>query len=640
MLHDQDWYIDEVAALVDRDAGLRAQQAAYDRIAHLEYSLPEPLARLQWMRNYRTTAPYDALRGATRALSGIEEAVTIEPVSVSRALEKGYDSDTTQARVIANQWETVLKWNMRRASQRHAIFRSDIVRSAVMYDEICAQVVHLPTQIKAHSKLGGSTNRYKAALRHGPFAVLLRNPQTVHTRYSDYMAEAVVSITCQTPQGIVDIWGDAARGVSRLIEDEKAEDEYLLVDYTDLDGRCVWVVPGNDEGQIGQYGADSDSFIEIVPPTELDYPFLPWVCVVGGTGLDSSPEHKRLPLLYPIYQSELWLNANMVGSLGASMAVATAAQPRIKRSGPDPNSVNIDYETPGGTIDVTPGHDAEKMQVDGMDPAMAALWERHLSEIDRTTVSKILVTAEAGVGETFSGYNLRVNTAKGSLIPYKTLAERGLEGIYNLFLLWSEATGEDISGYGAGREDKGKKYSIGSGDIDPEGTYLTVELQFDLPVDRQQRINGAAMMKRELKVSDRYALEELGVTDPEAELAQWAQDQLRGAVLAGKVQMIQMEQSGQLQQLIEQGIQQRMQMQAEQAQQIGQVGADPNQMGGFGQMANPQDFTGGSGLGPLAGGPGNNPAMGGNPAAMNNPGGATREMQTGMDALGGAIGGM
>ena len=632
MLHNQQWYIDQTVELIERDASLRVMQAALDRMAHLEYALPAPLAKLEWMRNFKTTAPYDALRGATRALSQLEETLNIEPVSVLKALDDpALDDDSLKARGIANTWEQALKWNMRKASTRAATYRSDLVWSAVNYDEICVQVVHLPTQIRAHSKLGGNTNRYKAALRHGPFSINIRNPQTVHTRYSDLMCEAVVSITCQTPQQIVDVWGAAAGELSRRIEQDKQADEYLLIDYTDLDGRCVWAVPGYDEVAVAACTPTSDEFIQIVPPTELDYPFLNWVCVVGGTALDSRPEHRRLPLLYPIYQSELWLNANMVGALSSSMAVATAAQPTIHRSGPDPNSIEIGYETPGGTIDTTPGHDVKKLNRDGLDPAMGQLLDMYLAAIDRATVSKVLVTADVAPGETFSGYNLRVKTAIGSLMPYKGLAERALEGIYTTMLYCAHYTGQDITGYGVGAEDKGKRYSIPSEDIDPECLYLNAGLTADVPIDRQQQVAVATAMRRELPFGDRTILEWMGVTDPEKEIAAHAKDQFRLTVVEAYKQRIMAEASGQLQQMAQQMAQQMMQQQAEQAQAQDQQAQDPNAMGGYGQMANA--MTGTPGV-PEAQGQQFNPAAGGLPAAMVNPGGAGREQQTGQDALG------
>lgn len=620
----KDWYLSETAALVERDADLRAMQAAMDRMSHLEYSLPAPLEDLQWMRNYRTTAPYDALRGATRALARLEEQVQIEPVSVLKALPRGYDDSSPQARQKANEWERCLQWNMRQINKRSPVdLRADIIRSAVLYDEVVAQVVHLPTQMKAAGKLGGDTRRYQAAMRQGDFVINLRNPQTVHTRYSDYMTEAVVSITCRSPQEIVDIWGQAADALADLIEKDKAADEYLLCDYSDYEGRAVWVVEGADESAIGD--ADEKDMLWLVEPTELDYPFLPWVTVVGGTNLDFEQAHRRLPLLYPIYRSELWLNANITGSLMASEAVATMGTPEIVRTGPDPSSIQVDYGEPGGTFDATPGHDVKKLPRSGLDPALRELYDRHISEIDRATISKVLVTAEAGTGETFAGYNLRVQTAIGSLLPYKAVGERAINQAYEQMLLWCHYTGTALNGYG-GERRASQRYSIDSEDIDPATIYLGVTLTPDVPLDRQQKIAGANLLLQMGVVNDRYILDELGVADPDKMIQERTTEQFLKAEIAGQIQLIQAQASGAIQQMAEQMAQGMLQEQAEAAQ-------DPNAMGGYGQMANPLAPDATQGV-PGAEGIGFAPSQGGVPPATLNPAGATREAQTGADRMG------
>lgn len=619
---DKEWYFSEAAALVERDAGLRVMQQAMDRMSHLEYSLPDGLAELQWMRNYRTTAPYDALRGATRALSRLEEQIQIEPVSVLAAIGKDFDESSSEARQTANEWERCLQWNMRQIAKRQSVFRSDVIRSAVLYDEVVAQVIHLPTQIKAVGKVKGQTRRYEAMRRYGDFVVNLVNPQTVHTRYSDFMAEAVLSVTCRSPQEIMDIWGNAAGELEKLVDKDKAAEEYLLCDYSDYDGRAVWAVAGDDESALGD--VKPDSVIWLVEPEALPYPFLPWVTVVGGTNLDSAPEHRRMPLLYPIYRSELWLNANITGSLMASEAVATMGTPEVVKEGPDPGSIESNYGEPGGAWEVLPGHKVSKLPRTGLDPALRELYDRHIGEIDRATISKVLVTAEAGSGETFAGYNLRVQTAIGSLLPYKECGERAYNGIYETMLLWSHYTGTPIRGYGQDGKQT-RKYAIDSEDIDPHTIYLGVTLTPDVPLDRQQKIAGANLLLQMGVVNDRYILDELGVPDPDKMIQERTQEQFLKAEIAGQIALIQANASGQIQQLAQQLAQGMMQQQAEQAQQ------DPNAMGGFGQMANPMspDATMG-----VPGAEGQSPAQGGVPAAIFNPAGATREAQTGADRMG------
>ena len=45
--------------------------------------------------------------------------------------------------------------------------------------------------------------------RFGPFAIVVRNPQQVHVRYSDWMPEAVLMKQVMTVQEAIDFWGAA-----------------------------------------------------------------------------------------------------------------------------------------------------------------------------------------------------------------------------------------------------------------------------------------------------------------------------------------------------------------------------------------------------------------------------------------------
>lgn len=629
---DLSFFLGEAAELIDRDQGLRQVQAAMDRIAHVEYQLPPSLSKLQWMRTYRTTAPYNALKGGTRALTTLEEKVNIEPISVLKAVP-GYDDDTGKARSLANEWETCLRWLMKRAAARGGVWREDLIRSALLYDEVCAKVTHLPTQLKVMAQLKGNTRRVAALLRHGPFAVTIHNPQTVHVRYSDFLAEGVLSVTCRTPQQIVDIWGEAAARLQRKLDEDDAADSYLLCDYQGYAGRCVWALPGDDEAALVGADEDDDELVQIVKPTEIKYPFLQWVTVSGGTNLESDPARQRQPLFYPIYRSELVLNANVTGSLMTSEAIAEFGKPKIKRSGPDPSSVEVDMGAPGGTYDTPPGHDVTPLPKEGLDPAIRELFDRHITEINETTVARILVTGEAQPGEPFASLNQRFLTAVGSLKPFKQTGERALTRIYENMLLWCHHSGQDLEGYSVENgNSRGKKYRIDSEDIDPDNLHLAAEFQTDVPVDRLQQIAGAVQLARELPVDAVYLLEQIGIDDPDQMIARRQKQDLKNAYFQGHLQMIMAQSSGQIQQMAQQLAMEMQQQQAEAAQ-------DPNAMGGMGQLANPQDPSGGMGV-PGAEGGMFAPSAGGLPPALLSPAGATREGATGTDRSGNPLAGL
>ncbi len=50
-------------------------------------------------------------------------------------------------------------------------------------------------------------------------------------------------------------------------------------------------------------------------------------CLEVMAGMESESVHQRNPLLYPIYQAELWITSNIASSLGFSKELATAAAP-------------------------------------------------------------------------------------------------------------------------------------------------------------------------------------------------------------------------------------------------------------------------------------------------------------------------
>jgi len=612
-MKEMQWFLDRADELISRDSGLRDMQSAMDRMARLEYNLPPSLQNLEWMRTVRTTAPADAIDAGIKVLSGLDERLKIDPVSVLKGLNVQPNSEA--AKMKANEWETALKWQMDLAARRRGVFRDDIIRSALMYDEIVGQVVHLPSQIKSVEALGGNAQRYKSAMRHGQFAVLLRNPQTVHVRYSDLMAEAVLSAVVMEAQAIVDFWGDKARGIAKQIKDEEiAPDESLILfDYSDFDSRAVWACPGEDDTSV-----DWDKRWVIMDPEENKLPFLPWVSVIGGTNLASAPENQRFPLLYKVYAAETWLTANITGSLTMSQAIATAAQPQLTVEGANTQAVEVDYTVPGGRIDVPPGHKVAQLTQQPLNPALREAYDRFVSDMARSTVPSVLISAESMPGEAFSGYNLRVQQAIGSLLRYKKLGERFYESVYRQFLYWCEKSGDNIGGYGGE-----KYYEIDSEDIDPDEIYLTVELTPDVPLDRMQKINSAVMMSRELKYPAAKILEELGETDPQKAMDNWAKEQFYLAEVAGRAQLIQAEYQAQAQSVIAQA-QMAVQMQAQAAmqQQTGQPMQQPTPGQGMG-------MEGLQGMGQ-----GMNPEMMGTPPAQAGPALNVREQQMGQTRMG------
>ncbi len=627
----RDEIVEMAETMIARDSSLREAQREYERMARLDYTLPEPLNSWAWVRKIVSTAPYDALRGVTRALGNLDERLRIEPVSVLKAV-KGGDDTSLEARAKANEWEQALKWQMGRASKRRAAFRSSVIYSAALYGEVVGQIIHLPTQFKASPV---SDARKKAAFRFGDWAVRLVDPKSVHVYYSDYMPERVLAVSLRTGQEVIDFWGKSAKELKSYCGKDRGrlDDAYIEFDYTDLESRMVWVVRANTEdeaSEIADFDVDTTFMILKPEPWLKDLegnpvPFLPWVCVAGGTDIDTAPEHQRKPLLYPVWRAEQWATANILQTIKFSKGISKMSQVEEVFTGPASDHIDVDHESPVARVDLTPLQTFQSVQAQGLDPHIEQMVMSVESAISKATLAEVLVTGTpVGTGGTFSSYNLQLQTAIASLGDVKDIGQRFYEQAYEAMLLMTHYRGGQIVGYGK----KSEKYVIDSEDIDPEGLYIGVELTADVPVDRQQRVLAAIQLANPqtgVPMSPRKLLEMLGETDPEGQIREWKMHQLDMADMRGRLQRIEATAGTVLEQMAAQMAQQMVQSQMEQQQQ------------GPGRQA--ENPAAGPGI-PGMEGQGFNPAAGGQPAAMSSPRGNTREFQMGETREGGELAGL
>ena len=146
-----------------------------------------------------------------------------------------------------------------------------------------------------------------------------------------------------------------------------------------------------------------------------------------------------------------------------------------------------------------------------------------------------------------------------------------------------------------------------------------MSLEPDVAIDMQQRTNTAVMQARELKRPMKDILSEMGITNPEGAMDVWAREQIWLTELQGVLQAIQMETSGQLQQMAMQMAQQIVEGQQKQAEAMAKQQGQP-------QAGSPAGLAPGMGQG-------FDPNQGGTPFSQAMPG-ATREMQSGMTRTG------
>ncbi|MBN2043630.1 MAG: hypothetical protein JW757_01315 [Anaerolineales bacterium] len=507
-----DFYQKRADDLIQQDAGRNRMLAAMEQMWQAQWQLPEAVSGLGWIHKVVSTDPHDALRAGVRVLSSAEPRIKVLPVGLGGLPETNLE-----------QVEHALGWLFHQANRRRqASVLRDIVLSALLYDQVCTQVVYLPHQIKALQAVGGGTASLRAARRAGDFVILVRNPRHVHVRASDWTTEAVLFHQVVPAADLVSFWGSQADPIKeKLAADMQGELRYATVyDYTDLETRVIWCYLHPDANLLlpaaGLDGGTSP--LEIIRrPHNLA--FLPWVTRIGGTSLHRDPAHQQVPLLYSVYQSGQWDTQNILETLLTSEVIAYAAAPRLKVEGISDN-VEVDYGEPRRMAFVPPGHKLEIIDAPAMDTSLAHIADRVSQRIDKSTVPRILQTGDFPAGTAYATLNLATQSGLKSLAPYKELAEQALAGIFQQIIDWIALDGRPVLAYHQNRGQVGQQIILDPAKLDPSRLFIEVALSADVPADRAARIEAAATAVRELGYSRARALEFIGETDPALILAE------------------------------------------------------------------------------------------------------------------------
>jgi hypothetical protein len=505
--------------MIEQDREKDAMLAAMDAMWRGEWQLPKEIANLRWIHKVVSTDPHDALRAGVRVLSSVGPRIKVLPL-------RGGEEE----QALTDRLERALGWLFHQANRRRqSTVLRDVVLSALLYDEVIAQVVYLPYQIEALKAAGADTRRMEMASRSGPFAILVRNPRHVHVRYSDWMPEAVLHKRVTPVEDLIQFWGKQAKHVRQAVQSEKdAELRFATVyDYMDLDCRVVWAYL-HEGGDLALPGAALEGEYHAVEIMREEHRlgFLPWVAKVGGTTLPESSAHQRVPMLYSVFQAGQWDSLNILETLLTSEVIAYASAPRLKVEGPS-DSIEVDYGEPGRMAYVPPGHNLSLLSPPGLDASLETIANRMSERIGKSTVPRVLQTADYPSGTAFATLNLATQSGLKSLTPYKELAETALTDVFTQMLDWIEYLQKPVLAFAPGGQTGGEQVVLDPDQYDVEDLYLDVELTADVPLDKVSRINAASTAVRELNYSRTRALEYIGESDPSMIMEESRQEELQ-----------------------------------------------------------------------------------------------------------------
>jgi len=541
----------------------------YDKIIkihHLDWNLPQELAMEGRLKKVTSTDPYDSVEAVKRVFASLPPKVKLIPLK---------DDEANKA--LANERERNLKWQLRSANRlRSETVENEFMESAILFKGVAGMVLDLEWQLKVAKSLKKNTTAIERALRTSRFAINTYAPRDVHVRRSNYGVNTVLLCQKRTPHSILDEWGDVGRSaLAKLDEEAKSvyyfdlmDGEIRLVYFTvEMDGNPNW----------------------IMNPTEHELDFDPWCAILGGTSMESDPSHQFKPMLYPLVQTDMWENLNILDTLFLNDVVAVASAPKFVEEGNNPDYAEIDFTDPAKPAKAPPGNVLKPIQISEINRGVAELRDRLSMQMEFATVSKSIRGGMLPSGMSFSAYNLNMQVAENQMRPAKTLCERGLAEIFTKMLLWANHTGVPLVAYGTDKQDLGREYRIEPDEIDTTAIYIDVELTPTTPTDEMRRANVGSLLAQ-LGASSESILEQIGFEDPQAEMEKrYFEDEMKFMDDAERQGIMMQMQAGIAAQQQQQQMEQQMaaQMAAQQATVQGQ-GANPA-MGGMPnvQMAPP-----------------------------------------------------
>ncbi len=594
MAHNIEYLISLANSLIARDAERDEDFEHYEEYRNMSGDWFQGLKKFQWIRKIANPAFSAAVESGIKTLATLEPDISWQPLAPNMKTKK-----------LANEREQVLKWELMNINKRRQTnLVRDLVKSAIMYECIAAQVIDLEYQIKSAKEYEIPTERLEFMSRLGRFVVNVFNPRDVHTLYSNIMIENWLLSQVRTARDIYAEYGD--RAGAEIKEAAEYTDDIVKYAYYYMWSpveSAVWACR-TDNTKVGE--AEYSPQI-IIQPSEHGMKFNPFVWRTGADTLEKEERYRYHPMGFALLHGDIYNTANIADSIITSKAILMATRPTRKETGPAfESTTDYDPNDPNDTALVTPGNELEDMLPPQIDPQFYNMYKDTLAKVSSVTLAKILSNPEVPPGTAYATVNVLIMSALGQLRPYQQLAEYSLEDILERMILFSHYTGKPMTGYGFNTRDKknyGRSYTIEPATIKPDAIYLKVTLRADLPLDKMANVNTANQAVSGLGMSKEYALEQIGVSNA----AQVMEDRQFEQLVETKFAKIQTIDMGEAQAEV-QGIIAKQQLDL-------QMAAAAN---------NPQGVPGAEGM---------NPAEGNPPPAMANPS-ATRESQTGQTATG------
>lgn len=354
----------------------------------------------------------------------------------------------------------------------------DIVRSGLLYSEIHIRVTST-RELAEYAKGSNPAMQARAEFvaQKTPYLFEVNNPQEGYPEFGPLGLQAFFRSVNTTSGYILDNWGKRGELALREAKSNRGEvDRYtsvVLNDFYDFRDRVVWID-----------GSDRPIYQEA-----HGLPFIPVVAqiVEGSLGLFQKPDQQREPFMYSLYKSGVINRQNLFLTVLYSLIYAVGANPMFVNYLLDPdNPPPVDYNTPGGSINLRVGERREPMAKQVIDPALMQGWEIANTLEQESTIYRQSLGEPLGIGAPYSMVALLSQSGRLPLTVPQRKSGWAISEAVDIALKWLVH----------GKRKKVKAYDQGmTGLIDykdiPKHFEIDVALEIQLPQDRLNAANAA-----------------------------------------------------------------------------------------------------------------------------------------------------
>lgn len=513
--------------------------------------------------------------GAVRILTSTDPQINVP-----------HDKNSAQSIAMAENIEKICKavwYHSGRLLQKPVHY--DLTNALLRYGQFHLAVTDT-TDLLEHYR-NGMTNkatlaRYERIAKYTPFLFTPIDPKTGSAQFDAYGLTAYYRQTETTYGNIRSMFGDRESYATK-----KATEVVTYKEYWSLEHHFTWI----DAEDIPFIGADNNG--------EHGLPIIPIVVQSAeGVAFEKDPELKSQSFLYGVQKSEMWERLNLINTLNFTNLFAYAMQPAfVHEKGEQDSEIIPDFSVAGGVLHLNPGDKFGPMKREVINQDIMFSKQMLDQQIEESTMYKQALGGGDPNNAAFSSIALLSQSGRLPLIAPQRCGGAGIgQAFETMFALMKDNPTKRTYLSEHGLEQ------IKTAEI-PDDLIIDVKLEADLPQDKLQMANVAAIMKQNSFVSDEWIRENI--------LGIGQSDDMTKKIVEERFADMRIEEyfTGAMRQEIELQIQQQMAQQMAQQQQMMQQPPMPQ---GMPQGAMPQGM-------PPGGMPQDiqfDPAMGGMPPVV------------------------